>query len=318
MAEKAEKTGLRGAVVGVGYLGTFHAQKYKALMNPLGFQFVGVCDSHESQARKIGEDLGVPFFTHPEDLIGKVDFVSIATTTPAHFATAKFFLSHGVHVNVEKPITVEVSEAKELLRLAQEKNLTLAVGHSERFSPVFAALKAELKAPQFFELQRHAPFKARGAEVSVVHDLMIHDLDLLLDLDSSAVEVVSAQAGKVISDTLDWVTASFRFASGRQAFISVSRLAATMTRMIKVFEEDKIVSGNFQTGDLELGTIKAGSGSEFSYQTRSVGKGDNLLLETENFVLALQNMAELKVPGLAGVRALELAEQVIHQAQKKS
>jgi predicted dehydrogenase len=311
-------TKLRGAVVGVGYLGTFHAQKYKALMNPLGFQFVGVCDSHEAQAKKTGDDLGVPYFSDPQELIGKVDFVSLATTTPSHFKTAEFFLSHGVHVNVEKPMTVEVGEAKKLIQLAKEKNLTLAVGHSERFSPVYTALKAELKTPLFFELQRHAPFKARGAEVSVVHDLMIHDLDLLLDLDSSNVEVVAAQGGKVISETMDWMTASFRFASGRQGFISVSRLASVMTRVVKVVEENKIISGNFQTGELEVGAIKPGSSSEFSYQTQSVGKGDNLLLETENFILALQKKAEIKVSGSAGLKALELAAQVIQQAHRNS
>ncbi len=302
---------LKGAVIGVGYLGTFHAQKYKALSSTLNFEFVGVADVFEAQAKKVGGDLGVPYFTHPLDLIGKVDFVSIATTTPTHFEMAETFLKAGVHVNVEKPMTVHSQEARQLVELAAQKNLKLGVGHSERFSPVFAALKAELKAPFFFELQRHAPFKARGAEVSVVHDLMIHDLDLLLDLDSTEVRVVSAQGGRVISETLDWITASFEFASGKKAFISVSRLASAMTRTVKVFDQKNTIIGNFQTGEIEIGAVKENSTQELAYTTKPVGRGDNLLLETENFILAVQNKGELKVPGMAGLRALELAEKVI-------
>lgn len=309
---------LRGAVIGVGYLGTFHAQKYKALSSSLGFEFVGVSDVYEAQAKKVGADLGVAYFTHPLDLIGKVDFVSIATTTPSHFEMAEAFLNAGVHVNVEKPMTVHAHEAQKLVGLAAQKKLKLGVGHSERFSPVFAALKAELKAPHFFELQRHAPFKARGAEVSVVHDLMIHDLDLMLDLDPTEVRVVSAQGGKVISETLDWITASFEFASQKKAFISVSRLASAMVRTVKVFDQNNIILGNFQTGEIEVGAVKPGSQQELQFILKPVGRGDNLLLETENFILAIQNKAELKVPGEAGLRALQLAEQVIKMAGNKT
>jgi len=305
---------LRGAVIGVGYLGTFHAQKYKALCSSLDFDFVGVCDLFEPQAKKVGGDLGVPYFTSPEQLIGKVDFVSIATTTPTHFKMAELFLKAGVHVNVEKPMTVTSHEADKLVSMAREKNLKLGVGHSERFSPVYAALKSKMKAPLYFELQRHAPFKARGAEVSVVHDLMIHDLDLLLDLNPSGIKVVSASGGKVVSDTLDWITAAFEFADGKKAFISVSRLASVMTRTVKVFENKNIIIGNFQSGELEFGAGKGSASPEFVYALEAVGKGDNLLLETENFILSLQGKADLKVSGLAGKRALELAEEVITMA----
>jgi predicted dehydrogenase len=302
----------RGAVVGVGYLGTFHAQKYKALSQELGFEFVGVCDATPAQAQKVAADLGVASFSKPEELIGKVDFVTVATSTPYHYELAKLFLKNKIHVNVEKPMTVLVKEAEELVELAKANNVQLAVGHSERFSPVLAEMKSHIQKPVLVELQRHAPFKARGSEVSVILDLMIHDIDLMLSMDPSGVVLTSAAHGHLVSETEDWVTASFSFQSGLRAMISVSRAASAMTRTMKVFSKDKVVIGNFQTGDVEIGSPESREGIQaMAYTTVNAGRGDNLLLETRNFFLAILGKENLRVPGQDGLRALRLAEEVL-------
>lgn len=306
---------LRGAVVGVGYLGRFHAQKYKTLAEKMKFDFVGVCDSRPVPAEAVAMELGVSSFSDPEKLLGKVDFVTIATTTTNHYEMASLFLRNGIHVNVEKPMTVTSDQAQKLIRLAEERNLVLTVGHSERFSPVFQALRLQMQNPLYFELQRHAPYRKRGADVSVVHDLMIHDLDLMLDLDSTAVEVVAAQGSTLISETLDWMWAQFSFQSGNKAFISVSRVSSQMIRTVKLVEKGRVLTGDFQTGDIETATPDDG---EIIFSTEAVGKGDNLLLETKNFVGAIQKKNPALVPGQAGWRALKLAEDVIAKAGIRS
>lgn len=304
---------MKAAVVGVGFLGTFHAQKYKALASELGFELVGVSDASKTQAEKVATDLGVKAFDQPSDLIGVVDCVSIATSTPFHYELAKEFLSHKIHVNVEKPMTVRVDEAEELVALARKNSVLLAVGHSERFSPIFSAIKTRVPKPQAIELQRHAPYKARGSEVSVILDLMIHDLDLMLAMDSSEAYLESASHGRVVSETEDWVMASFRFESGMRASISVSRVASAMTRTMKMISENQIVLGNFQTGDVEAGIPASGA---LSFESTNVGKGDNLLMETRNFVQAIQGKDKLLVPGDQGLRALRLAHEVLTKGRK--
>ena len=137
---------LRGAVIGVGYLGNFHAQKYRDLSRGIfkdKIEFIGVCDLNKLQAEKIASEFSVQAFSDPKDLIGKVDLVSIVTITPKHYELAKMFLENGIHVNVEKPMTVKVSEAQELVALAKKKGMTLCVGHSERFSPAFRELRTD-------------------------------------------------------------------------------------------------------------------------------------------------------------------------------
>ncbi len=197
---------LRAAVVGVGYLGNFHAQKYKTLSQKeeMNLEFVGVCDLSASQVEKAAGELGVQAFLKPEMLVGKVDAVTISTITPTHYELTKFFLENKIHVNVEKPLCLKSSEAEYLVKLAKINGLVLCVGHSERFNPVFSELKTVIPRPRFLEFNRYAPFKLRGSDVSVLHDLMIHDLDLMLAMDSSPSRLVSAQAGKIATKTYDW------------------------------------------------------------------------------------------------------------------
>lgn len=320
-----KKPHLRTAVVGVGYLGRFHAQKHKALQEKsqsenLAFtsELIGVCDRFAPQAEKVAAELSTKSFSRAEDLIGHVDAVSIATITPAHFEIALKFLQAGVHVNVEKPIALKCSESEQLIRLAREKNLTLAVGHSERYSPVFQEFRKRLHQPKALELSRHAPFNRRGSDVSVLHDLMIHDLDLMLSLDATQSRCVSASSGKIVTDTIDWAIAHFEFESGLKAFVSCSRIGAVMSRKIKAYHTLGAMTADFQTGDLEWTEAALDAGPETSpvkIQTLPVGRGDNLLLETEAFLNAIVD-SDYKtrssfVSGVCGHKALQKVEEII-------
>lgn len=304
---------LRAAVVGVGYLGNFHAQKYKALSEKPEFntELVGVCDLNLAQSQKVAEALKVQAYSKPEDLIGKVDVVTIATITPAHFAMSELFLRNGIHVNVEKPICLSSSDAEKLVALAKSKKLTLCVGHSERYNPAFRELRQNLKKPSFLELNRYAPFRSRGSDVSALHDLMIHDLDLMLALDSSECRLLSAQHGKLVTTTQDWCSASFEFASGMRAQINISRLAKEMTRTIRALDTESLWIANLQTGELEQ--TKGGGPEEnpVTHQIHNTGRGDNLLTETENFLRAVQGQSHEAIMGEDGVKALKWVEKIL-------
>lgn len=295
---------LRAAVVGVGYLGRFHAQKYKALEAELPVELVGVCDLFKDQAEKVGAELGVRAFSNPRDLIGQVDLVTIATVTRAHFEMAQLFLENGIHCNVEKPMTVTVAESEILLRLAAQKNLKICVGHSERFNPAFQKARELIKSPHVIELTRHAPYKTRGADVSVIHDLMIHDLDLLRTLVPTELKLVDAQGGKLISPSLDWAQAVFEFGGGRRALISVSRVAPVMTRSLRILAGHESVLCDLQTGDVQWAQFQNPEAPVI--QTMNAGKGDNLLSETRAYLQAvLGHEPNLAVPGVDGLRAME-------------
>lgn len=296
---------LRGAVVGVGYLGNFHAQKYKSLPD---VELIGVCDAFKEQAEKIGQALGVPAFNNPQDLIGKVDVVTIAASTKSHYELTKLFLSHGVHVNVEKPITETSAQAKELIELAKKKNLVLSVGHIERFNPSLCELKKRLKNAESFELIRHAPYKTRGADVSVLHDLMIHDIDMMFWLTGSDVASFQISAQTIVSKEPDAAQAHFLMKNGMRVFISVSRAAPAVERRVKAYEKNQAYYVDSGAGVIELVTA---NGQESKVERIEVPKQDALQMETTNFLNAVMNKQPATVTGTDGLRALELVEDLL-------
>ena len=301
---------LRAAVIGVGYLGRFHAQKYKALQSELPVELVAVCDMNFEQAMKVGAELGVPAFRDPSGLVGKIDVATIATVTQSHFAVTKMLLENGIHCNVEKPMTVTVSEAQELVKLAESKGLKLCVGHSERFNPAFMKAKELVKNPQVIELIRHAPYKSRGADVSVIHDLMVHDIDLLRSLVPKDLSLIEARGGKVLSTTYDWSSAFFSFGGNRSAFISVSRVAPQMSRVLRMISATESVMADMQTGEVQLARFQ--STEQIQTENFSTGKGDNLLMENRTFLqLVLGEGSGDAVTGDQGQYALEWIHQLI-------
>ncbi len=298
---------LRGAVVGVGYLGNFHAQKYK---NNPHVELVGVCDHFPAQADKIAADLGVKSFHRPEDLIGQVDLVTIAASTLSHFELAKLFLQNGIHVNVEKPITATVPQAEELVALAKKHNLKLAVGHIERFNPSVIELKKHLKNPRTIELTRMAPYKARGADVSVLHDLMIHDMDLLLWLSGSEVETMVGSGTKLVSKELDTASVSFKMKNGMHAIINVSRVSPTTQRSVRVTQDDCTLFAHTGTHELEKVEVGPGGDELVKVTKWTVNKEDALQKETDAFIDCVLHNKTPVVTGLDGLKALQAIEDV--------
>lgn len=313
---------MRTAVVGVGYLGTFHAQKYKAIADAgkSNCEFVGVCDLNADQAQKLAVSLSVKSFSKVQDLVGHVDAVTIATITPTHYELTKFFLENGIHVNVEKPICLKVSEAQELVELARKKSLVLCVGHSERFNPAFQELLKKKNNPSYVEFNRYAPFKLRGSDVSVLHDLMIHDLDLMLTLDSSPYKLVSASGGKIVTKTYDWCSASFQFESGLVCQVNSSRLNRDMNRSVRMIDSSRLYLANLQTGDFEMTQAIDHPEQPVSHQVVNVGRGDNLLSETQAFINRINSVKDSLEPvtGEAGMKALVAVEMILENLKKQN
>lgn len=308
---------LRAAVIGVGYLGRFHAQKYAALnAAETGVELVGVVDSHPETAQRVAGELGVAAFTDYRELLGTnpgVDLVSVASTTETHHAVARDCLAAGVHVLAEKPITVTVAQADELIALADARQLVLQVGHLERFNPAWLAVRDKIKRPVFIEAHRMAPFKARGIDVSVVLDLMIHDLDLILPLVDSPVTDLRASGVSVLTDGIDIANARIEFANGCVANLTASRTSTASLRRLRVFQHHEYISIDF--GERRIGISKKREalveGEEpLDTETFQQPPGDALMTEIQAFVAAVNNGTRPVVSGREGRDALAAALEI--------
>jgi predicted dehydrogenase len=301
---------LRTAVVGVGYLGRFHAQKHCALD---GVELVAVCDRDAERARSVAAEVGTTAVVDHRELLGKIDAVTIAATTAEHFALAKFFLEHGVHVLVEKPMTRTSAEAAILTKIAAERKLKLQVGHVERFNPALVAARETLTTVRFIECHRLAPFKGRGADVNVILDVMIHDLDVILSLVDSKPTKASAVGIPVLMDDIDIANARIEFANGAIANVTASRVSTTPQRRFRVFQPNQYVSIDFGNGEVRRVT-KDGEWREgappLREETWNLEKGDALLAETRAFVEAIVADKPCVVSGADGLASLELAEMI--------
>ena len=245
--------------------------------------------------------------------LGKVDAVTIAATTAEHFSLARFFLEHDVHVLVEKPMTRTSAEAAVLTKLAEERNLKLQVGHVERFNPALLAARESLTTVRFIECHRLAPFKGRGADVNVILDVMIHDLDVILSLVDSKPSKVSAVGIPVLMDDIDIANARVEFANGAIANVTASRVSTTPQRRFRVFQPNQYVSIDFGNGEVRRIT-KQGEWREgetpLREETWNLEKGDALLAETKAFVTAIVEDQPCVVSGADGLASLELAEMI--------
>lgn len=307
----SQSTTLRTAVVGVGYLGRFHAQKYRQLP---GTELVGVADANLETAQRVAAELGVAALDDHRELLGKVDAVSIAVPTPLHFDVARTFLENGVHVLVEKPITTTVAEARTLVDLAKAKRCVLQVGHLERFNPAIVAAAGILKTARFVESHRLAPFKTRGTDVSVVLDLMIHDIDLIQSLVGAPIASIDASGSAIFSGDLDIANARIRFANGCVANTTASRVSLKQERKIRIFQDDAYLSIDLQQKILTVIRKKDAapveSPAQVAIDERSFEQGDALSDEIAAFLKAIREGSEPVVTGEDGLRALETATQI--------
>jgi predicted dehydrogenase len=299
---------VRTAVIGVGYLGRFHAQKYAALE---GVQLVGVVDADAATRERVAAEVGCRAVADFGELLGEVDAVSIATPTPLHHPIARECLEHGVHVLVEKPITQTPDEARELITIARTRGCVLQVGHLERFNAAVLALGEGLGKPRFIESSRLAPFKERGTDVNVVLDLMIHDIDLIQSLVGAPIESIDAVGASVFSNALDIANARIRYAGGCVANTTASRVSLKTERKLRMFMDDAYVSIDLQQKVLTIvRKPPEGSGAalgQVSIEERSYDQGDALRLEIEAFVAAVRSGRAPPVTGEDGLQALETA-----------
>lgn len=299
---------IKTAVIGVGYLGKFHAQKYAQLDSS---ELVAVCDANLEIAQNIADEHDVPAFTDYHELIGKVDAVSIVVPTQKHYEVAKVLLENGIHVLLEKPITSTVEEAEELVKIADEKKCVFQIGHLERFNPAVLALEDELDQPLFIESNRIAPFNPRGADVNVVLDLMIHDIDIILDFARSPVKAITADGVAVISNEIDIANARITFENGCVANVTASRVSIKSERIMRIFQHDAYISIDFQNKKLSIhnkgdGEMYPGIANIESNE-RTFDQGDALYSEIKAFLNSIQNDTPPVVSGKAGLLALQTA-----------
>jgi predicted dehydrogenase len=308
---------LRTAVVGVGYLGRFHAQKYAALD---ASTLVGVADPNPAARTAVAAELGVSAHADYRELLGKVDAVSIVTPTPSHFAIAREFLEAGAHVLVEKPMTVTVDEGAALVEVANRAGRVLQVGHLERFNAAVQAVQPVLSVPRFIESARLAPFKHRGTEVNVVLDLMIHDIDLILSIVRSPVTAVDAIGTSVFSKELDIANARLRFANGCVANATASRVSFKTERKLRMFQDDAYLSVDLHQKVLTV--IRKGQGlgpdgmPQVSIDEHTYEQGDALKEEIDSFLRSAGTGTAPAVSGEDGLLALRTAVDITDQVTR--
>jgi len=299
---------LKTAVIGVGYLGKFHADKYAALPNS---ELVAVVDNDEDTANSIAKKHNIQALTDYRPLLGKVDAVSIAVPTSLHFEVARDFLSHGSHVLIEKPITVTVEQADELIELAKANKLLIQVGHLERFNAAILDLDQVLDKPVFIESHRLAPFNPRATDVNVVLDLMIHDIDIILNIVRSDVTAIAASGTPVLTDTTDIANVRLEFANGCVANVTASRVSLKTERKMRLFQPDSCITIDFhnramnlyQKGDQEMFPgIPEIEAKESVYENN-----DALQAEIIAFLNSIETGTPTLVSGEDGRRALATA-----------
>lgn len=303
MAEK-----LRMGVAGVGHFGKFHAAKIAASG---AADLVAVADIDGARAREIAAASGVSGFSDPSDMLGQIDAVTIAVPTLAHFEVARGFLEAGVHVLLEKPIAANLEDARRLIALAAEKNLVLQIGHLPRFSGAAEFLRRRLDNPLFIESLRIAPFKPRGTDVSVILDLMIHDLDFILSLVRAPIASIDAAGAAVFSDSEDIANARVKFTNGCIANITASRISLKTERQMRIFQSDAYIAVDFDKRTMRIvGKKSAGPIAGFSdvdMEEESYEEVDGLEREIEAFIAAVKDGTPPMVSGEDGLRALEAA-----------
>jgi len=305
---------MRAAVVGVGHLGRFHAEKYAG--NP-NVDLAAVVDIDAGRARTIGDALHVPALTDHRALAGRVECASVAVPTPSHYAVARDLLSAGIDVLIEKPLTTSVEEGKALLELAVRGSRVLQVGHLERFNPAIRALGGRVTEPRFIECQRLAQFGERGTDVDVVLDLMIHDLDLVLAMVKSPVRSVEAVGVPVLTPSVDIANARIRFANGCIATLTASRVSLRRERKLRVFQPDAYFSIDF---DERRGRVVRREPDEtgqpsLTFEDLEVREGDALEEEIDAFVQAVRARQPPPVTGWDGLRALEVAHVILESVE---
>ncbi len=295
------------AVVGTGYLGRFHAQKFAEMED---VDLVAVVDISEDRVREVARETGTDFFTDISPVLNKVDAASVVVPTTHHFEVASSLLKHGIHVMLEKPITTTVEQADALIELAEDKGVILQVGHLEQFNPAIITLRERVKTPLFIEAHRLSNFKPRSLDVDVVLDLMIHDIEIVLSLVDSPVSEIRASGMPVLTPNVDIANVRLIFENGCTANLTASRISLHAMRRIRVFEPGSYVSADCAEKSnlfVTAGTGISDGAVSIVPELQEHENCDILYDELESFIQCVKTGKRPRVSGKEGRDALKLA-----------
>ncbi len=301
---------LKVAVIGLGRLGGRHAEVYSKMP---GVTLVGVCDLHEDRSQEVAELCQTRAFTDYRRLLGLVDAASIVVPSEIHYEVSKDFLNHGVHLLIEKPITTKLDDANKLLLLAKKKSLTIQVGHIERFNSAIRTIKSIIKKPRFIECHRVGPYDPRMAKTGVTLDLMIHDIDIVLDLVKSKIKKVESVGAFILSDTEDIANTRIHFSNNIVCDLTASRMSSEVTRKIRIFQNNAYISLDYVKQEAFIHTKKNG---RLHQQKIDITRQDSLKAELMDFIHCVKNMKKPLVSGEEGRDALALALRVTQQIKQ--
>ena len=315
---------IKVGVVGVGHLGKFHVQQYHNINNVI---CMGVFDTNSKEAHKVSKEYNIKTYDVLEDLINECDAVSICTPTSTHHAVAKQALLADCHVLIEKPIAQDIIEAKDLIKISNEYNKIIQVGHIERFNPALSELSLDNIRPVFIESHRLSPFNIRGTDVDVVLDLMIHDIDILLNLVKSDIGNIMASGICVLSNKIDMANTRIEFTNGCVANLTASRISQKQLRKFRIFENNKYTNIDFlnhsqETYILDKNKPKKQSpyvivsenqGNYISYSKSKIKSYNALTLELDNFIDSILNQKKPLVSAYDGLAAIEVAFKILQQ-----
>lgn len=309
---------IRTAVIGVGHQGRWHADKFKAIARS---ELVAVADADTERAASVAAELGVEAVGDVAELVGRVDAVSIATPTPSHYDIVGRMLENGIHVLVEKPLTSTLEQAEALIELAERNGLILQVGHLERFNPAVMAVAPSVSEPRFIESLRIAPYKPRSLDVSVVLDLMIHDIDLIHSFAGSRMVAVDAVGQSIFTDYIDIANARISFENGCVANVTSSRISLKTERTIRIFEAsayhsidlfEKKATSYRGTGD---GPVE--SPEDLAIERNAFDASDALMVQAEAFLESIAGGPPPLVTGRIAAEALETAAAISSMIEER-
>ena len=318
---------LKIGVIGVGHLGKIHLNNWAAIE---GITITGFCDPDDANAKQVSEKYNIPRFTNADELIEACDAIDIVAPTTAHFELCEAAIRKGKNVFVEKPLANTIEEARILVKLVKEANIKFQVGHVERFNPAFLALKNYAIQPMFIEVHRLAQFNPRGTDVSVILDLMIHDIDIILNLVKSNVNYISANGVAVISDTPDIANVRIEFDNGCVANLTSSRISMKKMRKMRLFQKDAYIGIDFlekKTEIIKLNTPEDKGAFTFDIETNTgkktiavanpaIKEVNAIKRELEEFRDAIVNDTDTPVPVIDGFRAMDIAHQILDKIEK--
>ncbi len=312
-----DKTGkIKAAVIGVGYLGRFHAQKYAQMED---VDLVAVVDTSEETAARVAEETGTPYYTDTDEILNRIEAASVVVPTTHHYEIASLLLSRGIHVMLEKPITTTVEQADALIEMADATGAVLQVGHLEQFNPAVITLIDQVTTPLFIEAHRLSSFKPRSIDVDVVLDLMIHDIEIVLSMVDSPVKEIRASGMPVLTPNVDIANVRLIFENGCTANLTASRISLNNMRRIRVFQPGSYISADcteksnlFVTGD----TTEPGAAMSIVPEVTTHDNTDILFDELKAFIRAVRGKEVPKVSGVEGRNALALALDINRAIEK--